>query len=299
MSRDNRTIAVTPLLFLLAAAGCASSTPKAPPPPPAASADPVAQAMADASAPATADQIAAAERADPLTRAAFWNEEYRKDAGNLQTTISLLRALRGIDSYDRIEEVAPKAIAIHPTAWELYLEYGRAKLAKGEPTRAIPIFARSADFAPIDEASPLAALGLAFDQIERHGHAQEAYEIALQRDPQRVSTLSNYGLSLALSGKLEQAESALRKAVDMPGADVRVRQNLALILGLQGRFDEMSEVAPYTPARTVEANRLALEAMLGLQRRNASSTASIEPVSDTVSQTEETAPKTLTLRPRR
>lgn len=298
MSRDNRTIAVTPLLGLLAIAGCASSTPKAPPPPPAASADPVAQAMADASAPATPAQIAAAERADPLTRAAFWNEEYRKDAGNLQTTVSLLRALRGIDSYDRIEEVAPKAIAIHPTAWELYLEYGRAKLAQGEPTRAIPVFARAADFAPIDEASPLAALGLAFDQIERHDRAQEAYEIALQREPQRVSTLSNYGLSLALSGKLEQAESALREAVDMPGADVRVRQNLALILGLQGRFDEMSEVAPYTPTRTIEANRLALEAMLGLQRRNTTAGAGVEPVSETVTQDEDNAPKTLTLRPR-
>lgn len=298
MSRDNRTIVVTPLLFLLAAAGCANSTTSAPPPPPVASEDPVAKAMADASAPATPSQIAAAERADPLTRAAFWNAEHRKDAGNLQTTISLLRALRGIDSYDRIEEVAPQAIAIHPTAWELYLEYGRAKLAKGEPTRAIPIFARSADFAPIDEASPLAALGLAFDQIERHDRAQEAYEIALEREPERVSTLSNYGLSLALSGKLEEAETVLRQAVDMPGADVRVRQNLALILGLQGRFDEMTDVAPYTPPRTVAANRLALEAMLGLQRRNTAPEASVEAVSETVTQEQDKAPKTLTLRPR-
>ncbi|MEL7545902.1 MAG: tetratricopeptide repeat protein [Pseudomonadota bacterium] len=298
MSRDNRTIAVTPLLFLLVVAGCASSS--APPPPPAASTmDPIAQAMAQASAPATPEQMAAAERADPLTRAAFWNEEYRKDPSNLNSTISLLRALRGIDSYERIEDIARQAIAIHPTSWELYLEYGRAQLSQGKPEQAVPVLARSADFAPATEASPLAALGLAFDQLERHEQAQQAYSIALERQPDRVSTLSNYGLSLALSGDLENAEVVLTRATSMPGADVRVRQNLALILGLQGRFEEMKVVAPFMPERTAQANRMALESLMGVQRSEPTQEPVVEPVSEAFDPEPDAPKQTLTLRPRK
>ncbi|MEO1305064.1 MAG: hypothetical protein AAFV37_08815 [Pseudomonadota bacterium] len=83
------------------------------------------------------------------------------------------------------------------------------------------------------------------------------------REPDRVSTLSNYGLSLALTGQLGQAEAALRRAVEIPGADVRVRQNLALVLGLQGRFDDMRSVDPSAPLQSVEANQRVLREMMG------------------------------------
>jgi Flp pilus assembly protein TadD len=35
----------------------------------------------------------------------------------------------------------------------------------------------------------------------------------------------------------------LRRAAARPGADRRVRQNLALVVGLQGRFEEAEEIA--------------------------------------------------------
>jgi Flp pilus assembly protein TadD len=35
----------------------------------------------------------------------------------------------------------------------------------------------------------------------------------------------------------------MRSAAGQPGADSRVRQNLALVVGLQGRFDEAEEIA--------------------------------------------------------
>ena len=298
MSRDNRTFFIPSLLASLTAVGCASSS--TPPPPAAAAPDPIAEAMAAASAPATPEQIEAAERADPLTRAAFWSEEYRKDAGNLETIVFFMRALRGIESYERLEDVARQASSIHPTSWEIYLEYGRAQLAQGQPERAIPVFARSADFAPQDEASPLAALGLAFDQIERHDQAQQAYSIALERQPDRVSTLSNFGLSLALSGDLERAEATLRQATTLPGADVRVRQNLALILGLQGKFEEMAEVAPFMPERTAEANRLALESLIGVQKRETPmNEPQLNSATETTDAEPETPPQRLSLRPRK
>jgi Flp pilus assembly protein TadD len=55
--------------------------------------------------------------------------------------------------------------------------------------------------------------------------------------------LSNLGLSYALSKKLPEAEATLRKAAAQPGAEPKVRQNLALVVGLQGRFQEAENIA--------------------------------------------------------
>ncbi|WP_204322246.1 tetratricopeptide repeat protein, partial [Streptococcus pneumoniae] len=71
--------------------------------------------------------------------------------------------------------------------------------------------------------------------------AQKMYQDALKIAPGHPSILSNLGLSLALSRKLPQAEQVLRQAAAHPQADRRVRQNLALVIGLQGRFAEAEE----------------------------------------------------------
>ncbi len=274
MSRATTVKRILPGLALIAMAGCATTD----------AAEPLSveeaayqEAIEQALEPASAEQIAQAERSDPITRANFWSNEYQKNAADLSTTVSFMRALRQIGSHERVVEVATTALPIHPNRYEIYLELGRSYLADNKPTEAAQAFVRSADFAPETEAAPLAALGLAFDRLENHVQAQEAYEIALQRQPDRVSTLSNYGLSLALTGQLQQAEAALRKAVDQPGADVRVRQNLALVLGLQGRFDEMAAVDPTAPTRSVEANQNVLRQMV-MPTRNYDSLQSLDEV---------------------
>lgn len=251
-----RTVSVAAIASLAACASTPAAVEKTP------EADAYKLAIAAASRPASAEEIAIAQRSDPLTRANFWAEEYRKDAANLDVIVSFMKALRGIGSHDRVEQIASTTLPIHPASHEIFLELGRSLMAQEKPLDAAQIFARSADLAPETEAAPLAALGVALDQIEEHAKAQAAYKYALERQPTRASTLSNYGLSLALTGDLEGAEAQLRKAVALPGSDVRVRQNLALILGLQGRYDEMSAVDPDAPRRTIEANRQALRTMM-------------------------------------
>jgi Flp pilus assembly protein TadD len=61
--------------------------------------------------------------------------------------------------------------------------------------------------------------------------------------PDEPSILSNLGLSYALSKNLTDAEATLRKAVAQQPVDPRVRQNLALVVGLQGRFAEAEQIA--------------------------------------------------------
>jgi Flp pilus assembly protein TadD len=69
-----------------------------------------------------------------------------------------------------------------------------------------------------------------------------------------------------LSGNLTEAEKTLREAIAQPNADSRVRQNLALVVGLQGRFDEAEKIAgaELSPDKAA-ANVAYLKSMLSQQ----------------------------------
>ena len=67
-----------------------------------------------------------------------------------------------------------------------------------------------------------------------------------------------------MTGHFPGAEKMLRELMHTPGADApRVRQNLALVVGLQGRFDEARKIASEDlPPDEVEANLAYLQQML-------------------------------------
>jgi Flp pilus assembly protein TadD len=71
-----------------------------------------------------------------------------------------------------------------------------------------------------------------------------------------------------MTNDLEKAEKHLRKATSMRGANAQVRQNLALVIGLQGRFDESRELfARDLPPEQVETNMSYIRALLTQQNR--------------------------------
>jgi Flp pilus assembly protein TadD len=58
----------------------------------------------------------------------------------------------------------------------------------------------------------------------------------------------------------------MRSAVQQPGADSRVRQNLALVVGLQGRFEEAEKIASAElPPDEAAANVAYLRQMISQQ----------------------------------
>ena len=72
---------------------------------------------------------------------------------------------------------------------------------------------------------------------------RDSYLTALKIVPNEPSVLSNLGLSYALAKDLPKAETTLRLAAGQHPVDPRVRQNLALVVGLQGRFAEAEGIA--------------------------------------------------------
>src|SRR5690606_6332873 len=77
--------------------------------------------------------------------------------------------------------------------------------------------------------------GASLDQMGRHGEARALYGQAATIAPGEAAIATNLGLSFAMTNDLPAAEQHLRRAVQMRGASTQTRQNLALVVGLQGR----------------------------------------------------------------
>ena len=220
------------------------------------------QAVEAALAPAPQEERDAANRADPLTRANFWSKEYQKDPEDLKTSLEFAEALRAMGSQERALDVATKTLVIHPGDPDLLMVSGRVRMTEGNFPAARATFEQVTRAAP-ERADGWAALGTAFDQLEMHRQAQVNYKRALTLEPNRTTTLTNYGLSLLLSGDLSGAETQLRAAAAQPGAGSRVTENLALVIGLQGRFDEMQALsAANAPDKVAEQNAALLRGLV-------------------------------------
>jgi Flp pilus assembly protein TadD len=144
---------------------------------------------------------------------------------------------------------------------------GRALMTAGDMQGASDTLARAAELNPRDPQA-LSALGATLDQQTRHAEAREKYQAALALAPDDMSITNNLAMSYALQGKLADAEQTLRKAMAHPNskATPRVRQNLALVVGLQGRFDEAKQIASEDlPPDQVQANMAYLQQMLQKQ----------------------------------
>jgi len=241
---------------------------------------PVQKAMQDALQIASPEEIAIAERSDPLTRASFWGDQYSRLPNNEMVITKFMNSLRGIRQFDRAIEVGSSALPVFPRNSKILLETGRSLRDAGRLEQAAQVLARSADYSEPTDATSLAALGVVFDRLEQHERAQQAYRYALAREPNRLSTLSNYGLSLAMSGRLSEAETSLRKAVEHPQANGRVRQNLALVLGLQGRFSEIPEVDPNAPKHRLDANLETLKRAITGQSEMSGVISNAKPLTD-------------------
>jgi Flp pilus assembly protein TadD len=150
----------------------------------------------------------------------------------------------------------------HPENKALLGAYGRALADVGKYDQALDVLSH-AHSPDQPDWRILSAQGAVLDQMGRHDDAQRYYSSALKMVPDEPSVLSNLGLSYALSKNLPRAEATLRRAVAHPGADPRVRQNLALVVGLQGRFAEAESIARADlPSEEAAANVAYLKQMM-------------------------------------
>lgn len=166
-----------------------------------------------------------------------WGKRFDSSPGDRVASINYARALRAIGQRDQAVAVLEQAAARAPNDLELLGAYGRALADAGRLREALAMLDKS-HVPEKPDWRVLSAQGVVSDKLGEHEAAQRYYQAALNLVPGEPTVLSNLGFSYALARRLPEAEAALREAAQNPKADARVRQNLVLVLGLQGKFGE-------------------------------------------------------------
>ena len=171
-----------------------------------------------------------------------WGERYRANHADPNAAVRYAQALRAVGQRAQAAAVLEQSAIRNPENRVVLGAYGRALADNGSYQQALEVLNRAHSQDQPDWRI-LSVQGAVLDQMGRHSDAQRHYASALRLMPEEPSVLSNLGLSYALSKNLPAAEATMRRAAAQPGAEPKVRQNLALVVGLQGRFAEAEKIA--------------------------------------------------------
>lgn len=206
-------------------------------------------------------------REDMLTQMAFWAGEYQTFPNDLEAAQRFAEALRRGGRTDRAAQVASEALGRFPEDRALLMTYGMSQVAAGRAQAALRPLALVAA-AENDNWRARSALGAALDQLSRFDDARRAYQEALAIQPGDPRILTNLGVSHIMAGDPEAAEPILRDAASTAGAPPEARQNLAIALALQGKFDEAERIERMDlPPAQAAANIQYLRGLLSDPRR--------------------------------
>jgi Flp pilus assembly protein TadD len=200
--------------------------------------------------------------ADPQRAAEVTGERYRANPRDADAALAYGQALRATGQRAQAAAMLEQATIALPGNKALLAAFGRALADNGNFQQAFDVLSR-AHSPDNPDWHLLSVQGTVLDQMGRHDEARRYYASALKIVPDEPSVLSNLGLSYMLSGNLPQAEENLRQAYGSTRADARVRQNLALVVGLQGRFAEAESIVKADlPPEEATANVAYLKQML-------------------------------------
>lgn len=192
---------------------------------------------------------------------------YRANPKDKSTIITYSAALRAAGQSGQAVAVLEQGVGTYPNDPDIAVAYAKALTADGRFEQSLGVLDRVIrPDAP--DWNALLVKGAALDQLGRNAEARQVYGQALVMAPGEASIEANLGLSYAMTNELGPAEQHLRRAAQMPGATSKIRQNLALIVGLQGRFDEARKLyAAELPPDQVESNMAYVRSMLTQQNR--------------------------------
>lgn len=200
--------------------------------------------------------------ADPRRAVDAYGERYRANPKDAEAALAYGQALRASGQRAQAVAVLEQATIAHSGNKALLAAYGRALADNGNFQQSFDVLSK-AHSPDNPDWRILSVQGTALDQMGRHDDARRYYASALKISPDQPSVLSNLGLSYVLSKDLPKAEETLRRAYANGRADARVRQNLGLVVGLQGRFAEAETIVKADlPPEEAAANVAYLKEML-------------------------------------
>jgi Flp pilus assembly protein TadD len=208
--------------------------------------------------PGTTGSIAQVSRSDVEALA----DRYKDHPTDRQTMLGYARALGLAGRWPEAVAVLREGVLKTPGDKDIAAAYGKALASNGNFEEALKVVRQTnSDTTP--DWRLLSAEGAILDQLNQPADARRAYEMALKISPDEPSVVNNLALSYLLTNEPKRAEELLRKAAASPRADGRIRQNLALALGLQGKFAEAEKIAVADlPKDEADANMAYLKDMM-------------------------------------
>lgn len=157
--------------------------------------------------------------------------ENRKKPGEIMVELGDTLAGAGMvdDALEAYGDVDPAG----PMGIRALLGVTRAYFALDDYPHALAAADRAVAAAPRDPRT-LVNRGAVLDAMRRHEEAQAAYRAALDVTPRHAAARNNLALSLAFSGKYDEALAIMVPLARSSAATPQIRSNLALIYGLSG-----------------------------------------------------------------
>ncbi len=187
---------------------------------------------------------------------AYWAGQYQKKPNDPDAALNYARNLKAMGSKDRALAVLKRAHAQYPSNPDMASEYGRLVLETGQVQLALRILKKAVKPGGKTDWRVLSAQGTAYAKLGKHAEAQKYFTAALRKNPNSPNVNNNLALSYAMSGSADKAETLLRQTIASGNDTPRLRQNLALVLGLQHKFKEAQQVASVDLAQDKAAQNM-------------------------------------------
>lgn len=233
----------------------------------------------DGKAKPQADEVAQAEQASAVPKTElekateYWGKKFREHPSDLDAALSYAKNLKAMGERQQALAVIQQASSVHGNDKKLASEYGRLALELDQISVAKQMLA-IAD----DPASPdwrvISARGTVHAKEGKYAEAIPLYERALMLSQEQTSVMNNLAMAYAMAGEAGKAEDILRR-IEAKGGNAKSRQNLALVLGLQGKFDESKTVASQEmSANSAASDNDVLKRMVKVEKPAAEASAS-------------------------
>lgn len=205
----------------------------------------------------------------------YWGKQYEAKPTDKNAAISYAKNLKAMGDKRKALMVLQDASTINSRDPELLGEFGRLAVEFDQLTVASRAL-EAADVPERPDWKVISARGALLAKQGQHKAAIPFFERALTLAPNQPSVLNNLAMATAMSGDAAKAEEILRTASATNGASEKVTQNLALVQGLQGKYDEAKQTgAKSAPVDIAAANSDYLKRMVRLPAKAAPAPAAV------------------------
>lgn len=157
------------------------------------------------------------------------------------------------DNHRKAVELFDRALGAQPDHASAWAQKARSLIALNERDLALEAAHRAAQGSTLD-AYTLDTLGVVFTRAGRHAAAIDYYQRAVAIAPDRGDYLYNYGAALQFLGRLDDARSIYRRAIECNPADARAYAGIVTITKQTETNNDIQKLIRLFPRFSDDAN---------------------------------------------